>query len=140
MATALDYLKECPVCQEDFTDPKVLPCDHSFCQDCLDQIKKGNSIKCPVCNVVHNVTTVKRNFRLMQFLDALNEEIQAKTTQNQGIVQHNSIFHNNVFSSTHLNHRTLNNHQLIGGCFIFWHMVLQKYVEQFPNLFDFYHF
>ena len=79
MATALEYLKECPVCQEEFTDPRVFPCDHSLCLNCIGQIKKGNQIKCPECNAIHNVRNVRRDFRLMQFLDALKEEREHKS-------------------------------------------------------------
>ena len=84
MATALEYLKECPVCQEEYTDPRVFPCDHSLCLDCFGQIKKGNKIKCPECNAIHDVRQVRRDFRLMQFLDALKEEKKSKTSQHKG--------------------------------------------------------
>ena len=72
--TALQDLKECPVCRGEFTDPRALPCDHSLCQYCIDHIQIGNLIKCPICNTSHDVRRVRRDFRLMQFLDALNEE------------------------------------------------------------------
>ena len=79
MATALEYLKECPVCQEDFTDPRVFACGHSLCVDCVDRIKKGNQIKCPECNEVHEIGKVRHDFRLIQFLDAMKEETKSKT-------------------------------------------------------------
>ena len=28
-------ITECPICVETFTDPKVLPCVHTFCIKCL---------------------------------------------------------------------------------------------------------
>ena len=28
----------CPVCLDKFVDPKILPCLHSFCTECLKQI------------------------------------------------------------------------------------------------------
>ncbi|XP_078604120.1 uncharacterized protein LOC144877920 [Branchiostoma floridae x Branchiostoma japonicum] len=40
----------CSICLELFTRPKVLPCQHTFCQDCLrDHAGKGETIKCPIC-------------------------------------------------------------------------------------------
>ena len=90
MATALEYLKECPVCQEEFTDPRVLPCDHSLCVDCIGHIRKGPTIKCPECNAVHDMDKVRRDFRLMQFLDALKED-RLKTSEKaskQGELKH----------------------------------------------------
>ena len=82
--TALQDLKECPVCREEFTDPRALPCDHLLCQYCVDHIQKGIQIKCPVCNTTHDVRKVRRDFRLMQFLDALKEENTLKHNQQTG--------------------------------------------------------
>ena len=54
-----DFLDElsCPICFEDFEDPKCLPgCAHNVCLNCLENIVrtqgitlKGGSIECPVC-------------------------------------------------------------------------------------------
>ena len=43
--------QECPVCHEDFTDPKILPCTHLVCQKCvLSWLKtQGNQAGCPLC-------------------------------------------------------------------------------------------
>ncbi|XP_069135293.1 uncharacterized protein [Argopecten irradians] len=42
----------CPICQETYTDPRQLPCDHTFCFSCLKQLikasRKNNVIRCPV--------------------------------------------------------------------------------------------
>ncbi len=84
MASALQYLKECPVWQDEFKHPRVFPCDHLLCQECINQIKKGNQIKCPVCNALHDVNKVRRDFRLVQFLDALKEEQNSKEILKQG--------------------------------------------------------
>ena len=46
-------MTECPICTEVFTDPRVLPCIHTFCLKCLLDCGKGrrpgNSILCPLC-------------------------------------------------------------------------------------------
>ena len=58
--TLLSALKEleqqltCPVCLDIYTNPKSLPCLHSFCQHCLEGLPvnpQGNKyfIKCPTC-------------------------------------------------------------------------------------------
>ena len=44
----------CPVCLDHYTNPKTLPCLHSFCQDCLEglpQDKKNETyyLSCPTC-------------------------------------------------------------------------------------------
>ena len=49
-----DFLK-CPVCQEEYTAPKMLPCLHNFCFECLNKslkqskIGKGQAFLCPIC-------------------------------------------------------------------------------------------
>ena len=82
--TALQDIKECPVCREEFTDPRAMPCDHLLCQDCVDHITRGIKIKCPVCNTTHDVRKVRRDFRLMQFLDAIKEDNRLKQIQHTG--------------------------------------------------------
>ena len=58
--TASDALKQldqqltCPVCLERYTQPRTLPCLHSFCHQCLGHfpvvVEGGNHcITCPVC-------------------------------------------------------------------------------------------
>ena len=59
MATSLVELEEqlkCPVCLELYTDPKILPCHHSFCQECLEKMPKEREARgdtyyffCPTC-------------------------------------------------------------------------------------------
>ena len=44
----------CPVCLDHYTNPKTLPCLHSFCQDCLEGLpldKKSETyyLSCPTC-------------------------------------------------------------------------------------------
>ncbi|KAK7098331.1 transcription intermediary factor 1-beta-like isoform X2 [Littorina saxatilis] len=43
--------EECPVCHDDFTDPKILPCTHLVCRKCvLSWLHKGgNQAGCPLC-------------------------------------------------------------------------------------------
>ncbi|XP_070546883.1 tripartite motif-containing protein 2-like [Ptychodera flava] len=45
-----DFL-HCGICFEVYENPKCLPCQHSFCQKCLDKhVKAGARFKCPLCN------------------------------------------------------------------------------------------
>ena len=60
--TLLHNLREevsCPVCSDIFTDPKHLPCLHSFCLHCLKKWHRTShgrdTIRCPKCQAVSRV-------------------------------------------------------------------------------------
>ncbi|XP_077998337.1 tripartite motif-containing protein 2-like [Glandiceps talaboti] len=41
----------CTICMEQFKDPKILPCLHTFCQQCLvTLLKTKGSLQCPSCS------------------------------------------------------------------------------------------
>jgi len=52
MATAT-RVKTCPICQDELKDPRLLPCIHSFCLECLERHwrdkEPGDDVPCPVC-------------------------------------------------------------------------------------------
>ncbi|XP_063055947.1 E3 ubiquitin-protein ligase TRIM17-like [Engraulis encrasicolus] len=51
MASMLSMQIKCPICLEDFKNPKSLPCDHIYCQLCVQrhiQTSTGPSL-CPEC-------------------------------------------------------------------------------------------
>ena len=58
---AISMMLECPICQEQFTEPRVLPCQHTFCLHCLEKIREHQSttesIPCPVCRATYYLTT-----------------------------------------------------------------------------------
>ena len=42
----------CFMCQSTFKDPKILPCLHCYCKDCLDkEIQRSGAVVCPKCNL-----------------------------------------------------------------------------------------
>ncbi|PFX14018.1 tripartite motif-containing protein 45-like [Stylophora pistillata] len=55
LAENLEKELECAVCLEQFKDPKVLPCLHSFCKICLEGLvgRKSNAwmLSCPTCRI-----------------------------------------------------------------------------------------
>ncbi|PVD36455.1 hypothetical protein C0Q70_03439 [Pomacea canaliculata] len=50
MAATQDNMT-CVVCTEVYTSPRFLPCHHTFCLECLEELAKrhGNTIPCPTC-------------------------------------------------------------------------------------------
>ncbi|XP_015779062.1 PREDICTED: E3 ubiquitin-protein ligase TRIM71-like isoform X1 [Acropora digitifera] len=82
--TFLDNIYEyvcCPVCANRFTNPKQLPCLHSFCLHCLQRIQAisgiGDTILCPECRGNFTIpgngdlNTLPTNFHLNSLLSAL---------------------------------------------------------------------
>ncbi|CAH3181348.1 unnamed protein product [Porites evermanni] len=82
--TLLDNLHDevsCSVCMCTFTDPKQLPCLHSFCLHCLNGIQRTNGvhgkITCPECRRQFqisgsgNPSELPTNFRINSLLDVL---------------------------------------------------------------------
>ena len=71
----------CSVCMCNYTDPKQLPCLHSFCLHCLNGIQRTSGrrdkIACPECRQEFNVTdngnlaALPTNFRINSLLDVL---------------------------------------------------------------------
>lgn len=52
----------CPLCNNEYKDPRVLPCTHTYCYNCVrDQLINNNRLTCPKCH--HQVS---RNARVQQ--------------------------------------------------------------------------
>lgn len=52
MESKLEETLTCPVCQEIFSDPRQLPCGHSMCLGCLEQLRDHCTdvpFRCPNC-------------------------------------------------------------------------------------------
>jgi len=80
-----DEFINCPVCNSEYNAPKVLPCLHSFCLECLDsslsqsQVGPGQAFLCPICKTQCEVPP--RGVRAMKsniFLVTLQEFIHNK--------------------------------------------------------------
>lgn len=82
---AEDYLS-CPICHEPYKQPKLLPCVHSYCRQCLERhiqkSAKNNVFNCAVCQRnLHvsekGVDTFQDNF----FLASLTEKLSPSFTK-----------------------------------------------------------
>ncbi|XP_048377221.1 E3 ubiquitin-protein ligase TRIM56-like [Stegostoma tigrinum] len=63
----------CKICLETMEQPKMLPCQHTYCQECLRKLVKADKIMCPECRVVVDVSagisSLKTNFHINSLLD-----------------------------------------------------------------------
>ena len=84
LQTLLHNLHEevsCSVCMSPFTDPKILPCFHTFCLHCLNELQrtsgKHGEITCPECRKKFQVPgggypqDLPVNFRMNSLLDVM---------------------------------------------------------------------
>ncbi|XP_071786902.1 E3 ubiquitin-protein ligase TRIM56-like [Asterias amurensis] len=72
---------ECGICYEQYNDPRVLDCPHSFCKTCLQKYQSTNCkdatmLICPVCQKktqLHqkDVQALKTNFNITRLADQL---------------------------------------------------------------------
>ena len=73
----LEQLLTCPICLDRFRNPKLLPCQHTFCgEPCMEGLVDyaRRQIKCPECRAEHRlpyqgVQTFPNNVTLTRFLD-----------------------------------------------------------------------
>jgi len=92
MATAkqLDDITECPICTEVYTDPRVLPCVHTYCLKCLETYSKdkqpGDELACPLCRKEftlpsNGVDGLPKNFLIGKFLQVKEmSSVESKTS------------------------------------------------------------
>ncbi|XP_035682173.1 tripartite motif-containing protein 2-like [Branchiostoma floridae] len=65
----------CPVCMLHFRDPKILPCLHTFCRECLQEwATKQQPLECPTCRTQvslpdQGVDGLRTNFYVNNLLD-----------------------------------------------------------------------
>ena len=84
LQTLLQNLHEevsCSVCMSPFTNPKILPCFHTFCLHCLNELQrtsgKHGEITCPECRKKFQVPgsgypkDLPANFRMNSLLDVM---------------------------------------------------------------------
>lgn len=76
-ADQIDRLLKCAVCLDRFNTPKLLPCQHTFCQSpCLEGLVQRHAriLKCPECRAEHflpldGVAGLPNNRTILNFLD-----------------------------------------------------------------------
>lgn len=78
---------QCTVCLDNFDDPRVLACGHTFCLACLQRLTKSDKLNCPLCqqqSVVPDadITRLPKNFTLISALACLLETRRDNEAEN----------------------------------------------------------
>ena len=74
MATNQDSLENmlsCQVCFEDFEVdgdrvPRILPCSHTLCESCINQLIQNKKLECPECRTTHKAGNQQNHKRFPQ--------------------------------------------------------------------------
>jgi len=94
----LDDMIECPICTEVFTDPRVLPCIHTFCFECLLNYGKGrrpgDRMPCPMCRKEFTIPAnglpgMQKNFEKEKLLHVRKRLAGQKAQRSSGDTQRN---------------------------------------------------
>ncbi|XP_071836539.1 uncharacterized protein [Apostichopus japonicus] len=70
----------CCICMKQFRSPKMLPCIHSFCEECIEKYaakQPGDEVPCPTCRQVCSlpetgVKGLQTNFHLINLVERVN--------------------------------------------------------------------
>ncbi|XP_071804798.1 uncharacterized protein [Asterias amurensis] len=89
-----DHL-ECPICSGRFKQPKLLVCSHSFCLECLQQLRQTSPVttrlSCPVCRQEtlineNGIDDLKTNLTVLSLIEAIEtKETRLKQQQQKQV-------------------------------------------------------
>ena len=71
--TEVDDLTSCPVCFKDFSEvpphvPRILPCFHTLCEHCVEQVLWNSSLVCPECREKHDAPKGVKTFQQNKYV------------------------------------------------------------------------
>ena len=88
----MDSKLQCSICQDNFKEPRLLPCFHIFCESpCLERLvvqdREGKSLHCPTCKHLvrlqeNGVAGLQTDFKIDHVLDIQKALSKAKQSQN----------------------------------------------------------
>ncbi|XP_039258230.2 uncharacterized protein LOC120334789 [Styela clava] len=93
----MDAILKCEFCQELFgrtgdREPKMLPCQHTFCKRCVMKIVDPEGTVCPTCQVTHTDITspqsnsIKNNLAIFRILNAKRAgQVEVEDDENRSL-------------------------------------------------------
>jgi len=74
---------ECEICAEPFEAkkegrrPRILPCAHTFCEECIGKVIQDRTIPCPRCRhetkSISSLNDIKLNYSLIEFMEFIEQ-------------------------------------------------------------------
>lgn len=83
MASRLSLQIKCSLCLSDFTDPVVLPCEHSFCHQCITGHMQGSQgwSLCPECRRPYSEKDLHSSRILRNMTGAVRQHLNTQQAQ-----------------------------------------------------------
>lgn len=81
LSKEISAITECSICNEPLVDPRILPCVHTFCLQCLESYgktqKRYGNLACPLCRATFQLpskkfTDLPVNFFIQKLLEVRN--------------------------------------------------------------------
>ncbi|PIK54148.1 Tripartite motif-containing protein 2 [Apostichopus japonicus] len=127
LTTVLDEIEEkllsCPICIQPLKEPKVLPCLHRYCSDCLESYikQRQGELECAVCRDLFTIPPegFKTDYAVKNFV----EDVHRKRSEITDVVKRDYI--------GCVNHSFERNGHLCQACYM-WHQ--NKSVTKEPPL------
>ena len=85
-----NHMTNCSVCFESYAAkgrvlPRILPCFHTFCDRCINDLMKKDKFRCPECKVSHAATSGAKSFKINKYvlshLETVGNESMNKTSK-----------------------------------------------------------
>lgn len=78
----MEEILTCPICLDIFQQPHALPCFHTFCNKCIEQLpivtqQTEKGIVCPMCDRFTKNADKKKNFMANELVELLKENNQS---------------------------------------------------------------
>jgi len=85
----------CAICLDTFTFPKILPCGHTFCFQCSEEISsEQRTIRCPLCRAKHNIPKAGiEQFITNYFVPVSKPEVKCVNCKMSAISDYCSVCH-----------------------------------------------
>src|SRR5688572_29887373 len=87
----LDDMTTCCICTEVYTDPKALPCIHTFCMKCIQETGlktnkgPGDEMPCPICRRMFKIPPqgffgLPKNFFMTKLIQMVNASAESASS------------------------------------------------------------
>lgn len=79
----------CPICFDQYNSqdkiPRILQCGHTFCQNCLMDLRTSNILTCPTCRkyFTPDVKQLIKNFTILDYIYQHKEQIDSNVVSEE---------------------------------------------------------